>query len=65
MTTTAPLRELDVRTSDGIDVRLLWSPHDGALLLEVDDAELQTRLVLPVPPDEAMLAFHHPFAWAG
>jgi hypothetical protein len=68
MTTTASpttLRELDARTNDGIDVRLLWSPADGALLLQVDDAELQTRLVLPVPPDEALFAFHHPFAFAG
>jgi hypothetical protein len=58
------LRELDARTTDGIDVRLLWSPDDDTVLLQVDDGELGTRLVLPVPPDEASFAFRHPFAWA-
>jgi hypothetical protein len=67
MTTTASpttLRELDARTNDGLDIRLLWRAHDDVVLLQVDDAELQLRLVVPVPPDEAMFAFHHPFAFA-
>jgi hypothetical protein len=67
MTTTASptaLRELDARTNDGLDIRLLWRPHDDVVLLQVDDAELHLRLVVPVAPDDAMFAFHHPFAFA-
>jgi hypothetical protein len=67
MTTTdspTTLRELDARTNDGLDIRLLWRAHDDVVLLQVDDAELQLRLVVPVPPDDAMFAFHHPFAFA-
>jgi hypothetical protein len=67
MTTTASLttlRELDARTNDGLDIRLLWRPHDDVVLLQVDDAQLRLRLVVPVPPDDAMFAFRHPFAFA-
>jgi hypothetical protein len=67
MTTTASpttLRELVARSTDGLDIRLLWRPHDDVVLLQVDDAELQSRLVVPVPPDQAMFAFNHPYAFA-
>ena len=65
-TTVSPttLRELAARPNDGLDIRLLWRPHDDVVLLQVDDAQLHLRLVVPVPPDDAMFAFHHPFAFA-
>ena len=36
--TTTLTRELDRRLSDGIEVRLLWRPHDDVCLVAVADA---------------------------
>ena len=38
-TITHLTRELDSRTIDGIEVRLLWSEHDGRVLVAVSDAK--------------------------
>ena len=63
---TAALRELDHRVSDGIDVRLLWRPHDDRVLVAVSDAKTGDAFTLVVGPDERALdVFHHPFAYAG
>ena len=63
---TAALRELDHRVSDGIDVRLLWRPHDDRVLVAVSDAKTGDAFTLEVGPDQRALdVFHHPFAYAG
>jgi hypothetical protein len=63
---TAPLRELDHRASDGIDVRLLWRPHDDRVLVAVSDAKTGEAFTLEVGPDQrAIDVFQHPFAYAG
>lgn len=57
-------RELAVRESDGINVVLLWHPDDNALTVSVEDTHLDQRFQLAVPPDRALDAFNHPFAYA-
>jgi hypothetical protein len=57
-------RELAVRESDGIHVRLLWHPNDNAVTVSVEDARVGDRFQLAVAPDRALDAFYHPFAYA-
>jgi hypothetical protein len=56
-------RELDHRSSNGIDVTLSWSPVTDALYVTVLD-EAGDPFELVVEAHEAMDAFHHPFAYA-
>ncbi len=58
------IRELDRRTSDGIDVRLLWNPLADQVVLAVHDARTDESFELQVPAADALLAFHHPYAYA-
>jgi hypothetical protein len=63
---TAELRELDHRAGDGIDVRLLWRPHDNRALVAVSDAKTGEAFTLEVGDGERALdVFQHPFAYAG
>ena len=66
MTSTALLspRELDSRSGDGLDIRLLWQPADDSLTVTVDDLRLHEHFVIPVRAGDALEAFHHPFAYA-
>ena len=43
-TTTTLIRELDSRTGDGLDVRLLWRPHDETVLVDRRGERLEARL---------------------
>jgi hypothetical protein len=64
-TTTQLMRELDHRTSDGIDVRLLWCERDGRVLVAVSDAKTGEAFTVEVREGEnAMKVFNHPFAYA-
>jgi hypothetical protein len=63
---TAALRELDHRTGDGIDVRMLWRTHDDRVLVAVTDAKTGEAFTLMVGHDQSALdVFQHPFAYAG
>jgi len=57
-------RELDARTGDGLDVRLLWYPATEVVTVSVDDAKCGSGFEFVVEPNEALDAFHHPFAYA-
>jgi len=57
-------RELDRRHSDGIDVRLLWNQTDDLVVVAVTDAKSGDAFAIPVAPDKALTAFHHPYAYA-
>ena len=59
-----PSRELAVRDSDGVHVRLLWHPGDNGVTVSVEDARLGDRFQIAVAPDRALDAFYHPFAYA-
>jgi len=63
-TTQEPLRELAQRTSDGIEVTLLWSPADGRLTVSVADGRYGEAFVLDAAADEALDVFNHPYAYA-
>jgi hypothetical protein len=66
MQTTTPItpRELAHRTSNGIDVRLLWHPADDRLTVEARDDAEGTVLVVPVGERPALAVFNHPYAYA-
>jgi hypothetical protein len=57
-------RELDARTGDGIDVRLLWYAATESVTVSVYDAKYGNGFELVVEPKEALDAFHHPFGYA-
>ena len=57
------LRELDHRSNDGIDVRLLWDPHADRVTVAVRDERSDESLELAVEAADALAAFHHPYAY--
>jgi hypothetical protein len=58
-------RELDRRTGDGIEVRLLWSQNNGRVTVAVTDTKTGEAFELPVREGErALEVFHHPYAYA-
>jgi hypothetical protein len=62
---SSPLRELDHRSNDGIDVRLLWHEADNSVLVAVSDAKSGEAFSLAVAPgQQAYDVFHHPYAYA-
>jgi hypothetical protein len=59
------LRELDHRTSDRIDVWLLWRKCDDRVLVAVADERTGARFSIEVRDGERALdVFHHPYAYA-
>ena len=57
------IRELDHRSSDGIDVRLLWNSRTNRVSVAVEDHRSDETFVIEVPGDEAREAFAHPYAY--
>lgn len=64
-TTDIGIRELDRRTNDGIDVRLLWHSPTDRLVVAVEDSRTGESFELEVDAADALDAFHHPYAYAG
>jgi hypothetical protein len=65
MTNATPnraIRELDRRTNDGVDVRLLWKSAADEVVVAVHDTRTDDMFELEVAPADALFAFHHPFA---
>ena len=56
--------ELAYRRGAGIEVALLWHRMTGELTVSVTDAASGASFELPIAPDEALTAFHHPYAYA-
>ena len=56
--------ELALRENDGLAVSLLWSRDSGRVKVAVVDVHLDGQFELHVPGDDALAAFHHPFAYA-
>ncbi len=62
---TDSFRELDHRSSDSIDVRLLWRQRDNRVIVAVADGKTGERFTIDVREGEnALEVFHHPFAHA-
>jgi hypothetical protein len=57
------LRELDRRTSDGIDVSLLWDPRTKGVSVAVTDTRQLGSFEFKVEPGDALDAFRHPYAY--
>jgi hypothetical protein len=57
-------RELAERSSNGTQVRLLWRQGTEQLWVEVREPD-DRLLAIPVQPEQALDAFHHPYAYAG
>ena len=56
-------RELAERLSSGTRVRLLWRQGSKRVWIEVQEPD--RVLAILVPPERALDAFHHPYAYAG
>lgn len=63
-TSEKAIRELDRRTSDGIDVRLLWNALTDQVVVAVHDARAVESFELEVAAGDALFAFQHPYAYA-
>ena len=67
MTSSTPdktIRELDRRISDGIDVQLLWNSVADQIMVAVHDTRNDESFEIQVAAADALLAFHHPYAYA-
>jgi len=56
-------RELAHRASNGIDVRLYWSPRDNSVTVAVHDS-VGASFELAADPARALDVFEHPYAYA-
>jgi YD repeat-containing protein len=57
--------ELDIRTTDGIDVRLLWDKSENRLSVTASDVRSGETVEVEVRDHERALdVFHHPYAYA-
>jgi hypothetical protein len=58
------IRELDARTNDGVEVRLLWHPESECVAVEVIDSRRREQFAFEVERANALDAFHHPYVYA-
>jgi hypothetical protein len=59
------MRELNSRTSDGIQVRLLWCTGNGRVFVAVNDRKSGDAFSVAVPEGKRALdVFHHPYVYA-
>ena len=62
---TDAYRELDHRSSDRIDVRLLWRRSDDRVIVAVADGKTGETFTVEVHEGQnALDVFHHPYAHA-
>jgi hypothetical protein len=57
-------QELAQRTSDGIQVTLLWTKSTNAITIVVIDSHFAEQLEFAVDGRSALDAFNHPYAYA-
>lgn len=58
------MTELAHRTSNGLDVSLLWSRRTGRVLVAVNDLRTDETFTLEAPRHRALDVYNHPFAYA-
>jgi hypothetical protein len=63
-TTRSVIHELGRRSSDGIDVRLLWNSGTNQVSITVADSRAGESFAFEVAPADSGDAFHHPYAYA-
>jgi hypothetical protein len=57
-------KELASRTSNGLEVTLLWQRDDDDVHVRVIDARTEEAFELTVAGENALEAFYHPYAYA-
>jgi hypothetical protein len=57
------IRELDHRTSDDIEVRLLWNSRTNQVFVAVEDLRSGELFEVTVRGADALDAFRHPYAY--
>ena len=60
--TFVPRRELARRVNGGLEVTLYWDARDNSTTIEVHHSDTAETIAFPVRADQALDAFHHPFA---
>jgi hypothetical protein len=60
-----PRRELARRTSGGLEITLYWDVEQGSTSVEVHQPATKETIAIAVPDEQALDAFHHPFAHLG
>jgi hypothetical protein len=58
------LRELAHRFADKLEVFLWWHERSNVVEVSLYDFKEDTVTVFPVPPERALDAFNHPYAYA-
>jgi len=56
-------QELAQRVSGGLEVTLFRNVRDSSTSIELRHAAIKEPVSFRVPPDRALDAFHHPFAY--
>jgi hypothetical protein len=61
----SPRRELAHRSSDGLDVTLVWARRDGKddVVVCITDLGNGSYIEIPADPARALDVYHHPFAY--
>ena len=57
------MTELAHRTSNGLDVALLWNRCTGRLVVAVADDRTGESFTVDAPRDRALDVYNHPFAY--
>jgi hypothetical protein len=57
-----PRRELAHRTSGGLEITLYWDAEARSTSVEVHQPATKETIAISVDHEEALDAFHHPFA---
>jgi len=62
---TTTRTELASRTSNGVEVTLMWERRDGIdeLVVGVSDSRAGTYFEIPAEPGRALDVYYHPFAY--
>ena len=60
-----PRQELAYRTSGGLQITLYWDADEHTTSVEVHQPATQETIAFTVPSEQALDAFHHPFAHIG
>jgi hypothetical protein len=60
---TDPIRELDHRSGNGLEVVLVWYPASNEVVVHVFDSATESAYRAIVDPANAADAFLHPFAY--
>jgi hypothetical protein len=55
-------RELAHRVNGGLEITLYWHTHDNSTSIDIHEVATEETISFTVPPEQALDAFHHPFA---